>query len=170
MCNNHDPSFVLPCDSGWLTCTVCRCREFRVILRRDPTSVFSSNVEIETTSGPIYYDTSRVYTGTLEGKAISFVCYYFENCIIVCAQFTLARIYWVASETIDKENVHAYSYAHSYQFHVQKCNNIKEEKQQTQIEQCACIRKCRFSIVDKNKERKIKCVWFKEIAVEIRHW
>lgn len=43
------------------------CRHFRVILREDPNSIFSPNVQIENTLGPIHYDTTRVYTGTLEG-------------------------------------------------------------------------------------------------------
>lgn len=42
-------------------------REFRVILREDPDSIFSPNVEIENTDGPIKYDVSRIYSGTLEG-------------------------------------------------------------------------------------------------------
>lgn len=51
---------------------VCVCphnsREFRVVLREDPNSIFSPNVEIENTIGPVDYDVSRVYSGTLEGN------------------------------------------------------------------------------------------------------
>lgn len=43
-------------------------REFRVLLREDPNSIFSPNVEIENTDGPIHYDVSRVYSGILEGN------------------------------------------------------------------------------------------------------
>lgn len=43
-------------------------RHFRVSLREDPDSIFSPNVEFENTLGPIRYDVSRVYTGTLEGN------------------------------------------------------------------------------------------------------
>ncbi len=38
------------------------------MLKEDPASVFSPEVEIENTLGPVVYDVSRVYTGTLEGK------------------------------------------------------------------------------------------------------
>lgn len=43
-------------------------RQFNVVLREDPSSIFSSDVQIENTLGPLAYDVSRVYTGTLEGK------------------------------------------------------------------------------------------------------
>ncbi|GAB0087443.1 uncharacterized protein DMENIID0001_017450 [Sergentomyia squamirostris] len=43
-------------------------REFRLILHEDPQSVFSPNVDIENTLGPLDYDVSRIYSGTLEGK------------------------------------------------------------------------------------------------------
>lgn len=43
-------------------------RQFNVVLKEDPASVFSPEVEIENTLGPVVYDVSRVYTGTLEGK------------------------------------------------------------------------------------------------------
>lgn len=57
-----------------------RYREFRVILRNDPSSIFSSNVEIENTSGPIHYDINRVYTGTLEGnEPFAFYFIFFSN-------------------------------------------------------------------------------------------
>lgn len=44
------------------------CREFRIELREDPSSVFASDLVIEGTDGPIDYDFSRVYTGKLEGE------------------------------------------------------------------------------------------------------
>lgn len=37
------------------------------MLREDPRSIFSQDVEIENTAGPVAYDVSRVVTGTLEG-------------------------------------------------------------------------------------------------------
>lgn len=37
-------------------------------LREDPSSVFSSDVVIEGTNGPIDFDLSRVYSGKLEGE------------------------------------------------------------------------------------------------------
>lgn len=43
-------------------------REFRVELKEDPSSVFSSDIAIENSDGPIDFDISRVYTGQLEGK------------------------------------------------------------------------------------------------------
>lgn len=43
-------------------------REFRLVLRQDPLSVFSSDVVIENSDGPMDYDISRIYTGSLEGK------------------------------------------------------------------------------------------------------
>jgi hypothetical protein len=43
-------------------------REFRVELREDPSSVFSSDIVIESTDGPIDFDLSRVYSGKLEGE------------------------------------------------------------------------------------------------------
>uniref|UniRef100_A0A182N6L2 Uncharacterized protein n=1 Tax=Anopheles dirus TaxID=7168 RepID=A0A182N6L2_9DIPT len=45
-------------------------REFRLVLREDPRSVFSRDVQIENTEGPMDYDLSRIYTGTVEGKAL----------------------------------------------------------------------------------------------------
>lgn len=50
-------------------------RQFNVVLREDPFSVFSSDVQIENTLGPLDYDVSRVYTGTLEGKLLNFEIY-----------------------------------------------------------------------------------------------
>uniref|UniRef100_A0A182LXL5 Peptidase M12B propeptide domain-containing protein n=1 Tax=Anopheles culicifacies TaxID=139723 RepID=A0A182LXL5_9DIPT len=41
-------------------------REFRLVLREDPRSVFSRDVQIENTEGPVDYDLSRIYTGTVE--------------------------------------------------------------------------------------------------------
>uniref|UniRef100_A0A182XVQ7 Peptidase M12B propeptide domain-containing protein n=1 Tax=Anopheles stephensi TaxID=30069 RepID=A0A182XVQ7_ANOST len=41
-------------------------REFRLVLREDPRSVFSRDVQIENTEGPMDYDLSRIYTGTVE--------------------------------------------------------------------------------------------------------
>lgn len=37
-------------------------------LREDPSSVFAADLVIEGTNGPIDFDLSRVYTGTLEGE------------------------------------------------------------------------------------------------------
>ncbi|CAD6993548.1 unnamed protein product [Ceratitis capitata] len=41
-------------------------REFRMILHQNPLSVFAGDVEIESTHGPVEYDISRIYTGSLE--------------------------------------------------------------------------------------------------------
>ncbi|KAL1403043.1 hypothetical protein pipiens_000928, partial [Culex pipiens pipiens] len=41
-------------------------RDFRLVLREDPTSVYAQNVQIENTEGPVDYDLSRVYTGVVE--------------------------------------------------------------------------------------------------------
>lgn len=41
------------------------------MLREDPRSVFSRDVQIENTEGPLDYDLSRIYTGTVEGKHAS---------------------------------------------------------------------------------------------------
>lgn len=43
-------------------------RQFNVVLREDPASVFSPDIEIENTLGPVHFDQTRVYTGYLEGK------------------------------------------------------------------------------------------------------
>ncbi|XP_052863745.1 uncharacterized protein LOC128270386 [Anopheles cruzii] len=48
-------------------------REFRLVLREDPRSVFARDVEIESTAGPLDYDLSRIYTGTVEGDDDSHV-------------------------------------------------------------------------------------------------
>ncbi|XP_049276550.1 uncharacterized protein LOC125760454 [Anopheles funestus] len=48
-------------------------REFRLILREDPRSVFSRDVQIENTEGPMDYDLSRIYTGTVEDDEHSHV-------------------------------------------------------------------------------------------------
>lgn len=45
-------------------------REFRVELNEDPSSVYTSDVVIEGTDGPLDYDVSRVYSGKLEGKIL----------------------------------------------------------------------------------------------------
>lgn len=37
-------------------------------LREDPSSVFASDIVIESTNGPLDFDLSRVYTGKLEGE------------------------------------------------------------------------------------------------------
>lgn len=41
-------------------------RDFLLVLRQQPNSVFANDVEIENTLGPIDYDVSRIYTGSLE--------------------------------------------------------------------------------------------------------
>ncbi|XP_017483422.1 PREDICTED: disintegrin and metalloproteinase domain-containing protein 10-like, partial [Rhagoletis zephyria] len=41
-------------------------REFRMVLHQNPLSVFANDVEIESTHGPVDYDISRIYTGSLE--------------------------------------------------------------------------------------------------------
>jgi hypothetical protein len=38
------------------------------LLREDPHSVFSPDVQIENTDGPLHYDVSRIYSGVLEGE------------------------------------------------------------------------------------------------------
>lgn len=43
-------------------------RDFKIELREDPSSIFSSDIIIENTNGPVDYDLSRIYTGKLEGK------------------------------------------------------------------------------------------------------
>uniref|UniRef100_A0A2M4B8E9 ADAM10 endopeptidase n=2 Tax=Anopheles marajoara TaxID=58244 RepID=A0A2M4B8E9_9DIPT len=48
-------------------------REFRLVLREDPRSVFARDVEIENTDGPMDFDVSRIYTGTVEGDESSHV-------------------------------------------------------------------------------------------------
>ncbi|XP_052893648.1 uncharacterized protein LOC128301286 [Anopheles moucheti] len=48
-------------------------REFRLVLREDPRSVFSRDVQIENTEGPMDYDLSRIYTGTVEDDEHSHV-------------------------------------------------------------------------------------------------
>ncbi|ETN64860.1 hypothetical protein AND_003386 [Anopheles darlingi] len=50
-----------PIDNGVLS------KEFRLVLREDPRSVFARDVEIENTEGPMDFDVSRIYTGTVEG-------------------------------------------------------------------------------------------------------
>ncbi|KAI9584737.1 hypothetical protein GQX74_006632 [Glossina fuscipes] len=61
-------------------------KEFRLILRQDPLSVFANDVRIETTEGPMDYDISRVYTGSLE-----VIC----NCIHEEAgPYTRLGFYW----------------------------------------------------------------------------
>lgn len=47
------------------------CREFRLVLRQNPLSVFATDVHIENTDGPMDYDITRIYTGTLEGTFLS---------------------------------------------------------------------------------------------------
>lgn len=37
-------------------------------MREDPTSVFSTDILIESTDGPLDYDISRVYSGKLESE------------------------------------------------------------------------------------------------------
>lgn len=44
----------------------CSHRDFLLVLRQQPNSVFANDVEIENTLGPIDYDVSRIYTGSLE--------------------------------------------------------------------------------------------------------
>ncbi|XP_062540378.1 uncharacterized protein LOC134208419 [Armigeres subalbatus] len=41
-------------------------REFRLVLREDPSSVFARDVQIDDTEGPVDFDLSRVYTGIVE--------------------------------------------------------------------------------------------------------
>ncbi|XP_050082239.1 uncharacterized protein LOC126569301 [Anopheles aquasalis] len=48
-------------------------REFRLVLREDPRSVFARDVEIENSDGPMDFDVSRIYTGTVEGDESSHV-------------------------------------------------------------------------------------------------
>lgn len=54
------------------------CREFRLVLRQNPLSVFATDVHIENTDGPVDYDITRIYTGTLEGKIL------FKNKLFQC--------------------------------------------------------------------------------------
>lgn len=46
----------------------CLRRDFRLVLREDPSSIYVRDVEIENTEGPVDFDLSRVYTGIVEGK------------------------------------------------------------------------------------------------------
>ncbi|XP_050067990.1 uncharacterized protein LOC126556645 [Anopheles maculipalpis] len=48
-------------------------REFRLVLQEDPRSVFARDVQIENTEGPMDYDLSRIYTGTVEDDEHSHV-------------------------------------------------------------------------------------------------
>lgn len=43
-------------------------REFRLVLKEDPSSIFAPNAQVENTEGSLDFDMSRVYTGALEGK------------------------------------------------------------------------------------------------------
>lgn len=47
-------------------------RDFRLVLREDANSVFSPDIQIENSLGPLDYDISRVYSGVVEGKLILF--------------------------------------------------------------------------------------------------
>ncbi|EAT43687.1 AAEL004878-PA [Aedes aegypti] len=42
-------------------------RDFRLVLREDPSSVFARDIQIDNTEGPVDFDLSRVYTGIVEG-------------------------------------------------------------------------------------------------------
>lgn len=64
-----------------------------MVLREDPSSIFSPDVEIENTLGPLSYDVSRVYTGTLEGK---FLFLYNKNqkkkmCVLCAPHFHMCE-------------------------------------------------------------------------------
>nr|XP_029733458.1 uncharacterized protein LOC115269184 [Aedes albopictus] len=43
-------------------------RDFRLVLREDPSSVFARDIQIDNTEGPVDFDLSRVYTGIVEGR------------------------------------------------------------------------------------------------------
>ncbi|XP_055587566.1 disintegrin and metalloproteinase domain-containing protein 10 isoform X2 [Uranotaenia lowii] len=48
-------------------------REFRLLLREDPSSIYARDVQIETNDGPKDFDLSRVYTGSIDGDERSHV-------------------------------------------------------------------------------------------------
>ncbi|XP_053698666.1 uncharacterized protein LOC128745614 [Sabethes cyaneus] len=48
-------------------------RDFRLVLREDPSSIYVRDVQIENTEGPVDFDLSRVYTGIVEGDEQSHV-------------------------------------------------------------------------------------------------
>lgn len=48
-------------------------REFKLVLRPDPSSVFADGVQFDTTNGQLDYNTAHVYSGKLEGDESSHV-------------------------------------------------------------------------------------------------
>lgn len=52
---------------GIISICVC-CREFKLVLLPNPTSIFAEDVQFESTTGPIDYDVGRIHSGHLEGK------------------------------------------------------------------------------------------------------
>nr|XP_036223994.1 disintegrin and metalloproteinase domain-containing protein 10 isoform X2 [Bactrocera oleae] len=125
-------------------------REFRMVLQQNPLSVFAGDVEIESTHGPVDYDISRIYTGTLEGDENSHVH------AILTSDNLLDGTIETAGEHYYVEPAHRYSSnlpASGVHSVIYKVSDVQIRKSAT-AEHCASERLRRDMLLNDLKRRK----------------
>ncbi|CAK1598538.1 unnamed protein product [Parnassius mnemosyne] len=81
-------------------------REFRLVLRPDPSSVFSEDVQFHSSAGPIHYNPAQVYSGKLEGDETSHVYG------VITADGLFDGTIWTATEEYYVEPLSRYNVEH----------------------------------------------------------
>ncbi|XP_075149714.1 kuzbanian-like isoform X2 [Haematobia irritans] len=126
-------------------------REFRLVLRQNPLSVFASDVHIESTDGPMDYDISRIYTGSLEDDENSHIhaILTHDNLIDGTIETPTEHYYLEPSHRYSSDlkdaGVHSIIY---------KLSDVEEPSKSSKAEHCASERLRRSMLVDDLKRRK----------------
>ncbi|XP_058981264.1 uncharacterized protein LOC101900641 [Musca domestica] len=126
-------------------------REFRLVLRQDPLSVFASDVHIESTDGPMDYDISRVYTGSLEDDENSHIHAILTNDNLIDGTIeTPTEQYYIEpshrySPDLQDAGVHTIIY---------KLSDVDQPSKSSKAEHCASERLKRSMLMDDLKRRK----------------
>ncbi|XP_013164878.1 PREDICTED: uncharacterized protein LOC106115840 [Papilio xuthus] len=81
-------------------------REFRLILRPDPSSVFAEDVQFHSSAGPLQYNTAQVYSGKLEDDDTSHVYG------VITAEGLFDGTIWTTGEEYYVEPVSRYNIEH----------------------------------------------------------
>ncbi|XP_063704128.1 uncharacterized protein LOC134833659 [Culicoides brevitarsis] len=164
-------------------------REFRLLLRENPSSIFASDVLIENTEGPLDFDVSRVYTGYLEDDDKSFVHGVLTSDRLFDGTIsTITEHYYVEPaskyfQKIDKRDFHSVVYKLSdvklmnkppnkYLDIKNNNNNNNSDKNNTNIQHCASeilykkMLKQRKSILHSNGHHKSDIFNYQKEALE----
>ncbi|XP_065354213.1 uncharacterized protein Kul [Calliphora vicina] len=134
-------------------------REFRLVLRQDPLSVFTSDVQIETSDGPMDYDITRIYTGSLEDDENSHVHAILtkDNLLDGTIETPTENFYIEPShrysQQLNETGVHTIIYKMS-DVDMRK-PAVKEPSKSSTAEHCASERLRRSMLLDELKRRKV---------------